>query len=306
MILSIFFIVGGAILLYWGAHELLRSSVQIALAFGLSPLVIGLTLVALATSLPEALTSVIAQVQDVSGDVALGNVLGSNIANIGLVLGVALLICPIQIPRKIKAIEMSILLVFSFVLALVMLKGFVGRWMGACFFVLACGYLLFEWIYGKNGEPIPKSKGALGKAILFFFLSVLALIFGAKGLVDGGVGLAHVLHVPERIIAVSVIAIGTSLPELVTVIVAAAHRKDSLILGNVVGSNILNLLFIVGLSALIRPIIFSHQLLMNDIPIMIGFAGVLWISMWRRTVLPRLIGAFYLLLYIGYLVFVMH
>ncbi|MCB1110637.1 MAG: sodium:calcium antiporter, partial [Chlamydiia bacterium] len=274
------------------------------LAAGVSPLVVGLTLVALATSFPEAMTSAIAQIKGVSGDVALGNVIGSNIANIGLVLGVALLICPVRIPRKIKTIEMPLLLIFSLFLGFIMLFGEIPRWMGVCFLLLACGYLLFEWLYGKNGEEVAKSQVSLSKAVIFFCLSLIALILGARGLVDGGVRLAFLLHVPERIIAVSVVAIGTSLPELVTVIVAATRKKEALILGNVVGSNILNILFIVGISAVIRPLFFTAPLLAFDIPIMVGFAGLLWISMWKRTVLPRFVGIFYIVLYIGYLVMV--
>ena len=304
MLVSVLFILGGALLLYWGAHQLIRSSVQIALAAGVSPLVIGLTLVALATSFPEAMTSAIAQMKGVSGDVALGNVLGSNIANIGLVLGVALLICPVRIPIKIKTIEMPLLLLLSLALGLIMFLGEISRWMGVCSLLLACGYLIFEWLYGKNGEAVAKSAASLKKALLFFCFSLVALIFGAKGLVEGGVELARILQVPERVIAVSVIAIGTSLPELATVILAAARKKEALILGNVVGSNILNLLFIVGLSAVIRPLIFTRPLLTFDVPIMVGLVGALWISMWRRNVLPRYVGAFYLILYIGYLVMV--
>lgn len=304
MLLAILFVIVGVLLLYWGAHQLLRASVQIALAAGVSPLVIGLTLVALATSFPEAMTSAIAQIEGISGDVALGNVIGSNIANIGLVLGVALLICPVRIPQKIKTLEMPFLLIFSLILGLIMFLGVIPRWIGVLFLLLACGYLIFEWLYGKNGEAVPKNQVSLKKAILFFCLSLLALILGAKGLVEGGVQLARLLQVPERVIAVSVIAIGTSLPELTTVILAATRKKEALILGNVLGSNILNILFIVGLSAVIRPLIFTVPLLSFDIPIMVGFAGVLWISMWRRNVLPRLVGAFYLALYIGYLVMV--
>ncbi|WP_420422258.1 calcium/sodium antiporter [Simkania sp.] len=304
MLLAILLVAFGVLLLYWGAHQLFRSSIQIALAAGVSPLVVGLTLVALATSFPEAMTSAIAQIKGVSGDVALGNVIGSNIANIGLVLGVALLICPIRIPQKIKRIEMPLVLIFSLLLGLIMFLGEIPRWIGVCFLVLACGYLIFEWLYGKNGEAASKNQASLQKAVIFFCLSLIALIFGARGLVDGGVELALLLHVPERVIAVSVVAIGTSLPELVTVILAAAHKKEALILGNVVGSNILNILFIVGLSAVIRPLIFTAPMLAFDIPIMVGFTGVLWISMWRRNVLPRFVGIFYLALYIGYLVMV--
>jgi len=304
MILAILLVLGGILFLFWGAHQLLRSSVQIALIMGISPLVIGLTLVAFATSLPEALTSIIAQIEKVPGDIALGNVLGSNIANIGLVLGVGLLICPVTIRKRVKTIEIPFLIILSFLLGAIMLKGFVGRWAGFWFLLGAIGYLVFEWIYGKNGEAVSKNSRPIGRLILFFFLGVLALILGAKGLVDGGVRLARELHVPERIIALSVIAIGTSLPELFTVILAAIKKKEDLILGNVVGSNILNLLLIVGISALIRPIIFTHFMLIYDVPIMIGFAGLLWISMWRCEKLHRLYGGLYLFLYVGYLVFV--
>lgn len=304
MLLAILFVVFGVLLLYWGAQQLLRSSIQIALAAGVSPLVVGLTLVALATSFPEAMTSAFAQIKGVSGDVALGNIIGSNIANIGLILGVALLISPVRIPQKIKTIEMSLLLIFSLLLGLTMFLGEIPRWIGACFLLLSCLYLVYEWLYGKNGEAIPKVQVSLKKAVIFFCLSLIALILGARGLVDGGVRLAFLLHMPERFIAVSVIAIGTSLPELVTVILAAAHKKDALVLGNVVGSNILNILFIVGLSAVIRPLIFTAPMLVFDMPVMVGMVGVLWISMWRKNVLSCLHGFFYLALYIGYLLMI--
>lgn len=296
--------VGGILLLFWGAHQLLRSSVQIALRMGMSPLVIGLTLVALATSLPEALTSAIAQIEGVSGDVALGNVVGSNIANIGLVLALGLLICPMSIRKQVKQVEMPLLISVSFFLGAFMLKGHLGWFVGLLLLLGAIAYLFFEWRYGKNGEAPQKNGRPMGRLVLFFLLSIVALILGAKGLVDGGVGLAKQFHVPERVIALSVIAIGTSLPELVTVIVAATQKKEALILGNVVGSNLLNLLLVIGISALIRPIIFTHYLLICDLPIMIGFSLLLWLSMWRRNKLSRFYGGLYLVLYVCYLVWI--
>ena len=240
----------GLIALLAGGDLLVRGAVGLAQRFGMSPMLIGLTLVGFGTSMPELLTSVQAALTGASG-IALGNVVGSNIANILLVLGLAAVIAPFaaQVER-----DVWIMGAVSLLCAGIILGGQIGFVTGAVLVGLLALYLIVALRGGGPAEmpidpPISRGKGVLVSAV-----GLALLLIGARALVSGAVGLASGLGVSQTVIGVTVVAIGTSLPELVTSVIAARKGQSALALGNVIGSNIFNVLGILGVTALVTPI----------------------------------------------------
>ena len=314
MVLSWLMILFGVILLYVGAELLVRSAVQIALHFKLSRLVIGLTVVALCTSAPEALVSIIAQLKEGAGDIALGNILGSNIANVGLVLGIYLLLRPCDVTHELKWQKMPLLFFVYLMVFLVMLGGTINRVEGAFLILVLALYILHQYtlpptkkqleeeIQIHEGEKRPPVKITL--QILGVISSVILLVLGTQSLIDGALKVATHYQISERIISISLIAFGTSLPELATAIVGAFRKEQEIIVGAVVGSNIFNPLLILPLATFIKPIVFSSKMLIIDFPLMVVFAIVLWVLMvLGNDRLSRVDGAILLFAYFSYIVF---
>lgn len=299
----------GMALLYWGAEFLIRGAVQLALNAGLPRLVVGLTIVSLSTSMPEAISSLVAQWSEGRGDIALGNVIGSNIANIGLIAGVAALIRPLPLNRLLQDREISLMVGITILLMILMSFGSLQRWQGGVLLLGLLGYILLQ-MKASRGEKVefeeeldheltPKEKG---KDILFIALGGLLLVAGGYALIQGAVFLAKTFGVSDRVIGLTLVALGTSLPELATSIVAILKGETDISIGNVVGSNVFNILFVTGGVAAIRPVIFSPQLLHVDALVMLVFSLALWGLVWRQTVLARWRGGVLLGAYAGYVV----
>jgi len=255
-LLSFLFLVGGFVLLCLGAEFLLRGSVRVARRFGLSDLVIGATLVALGTSAPELFVSVAASFHGHPA-MALGNVAGSNLCNVFLVLGAAALFSPIPVLRKRHLPMAGILFGISLlVLALALWGRALGRVDGVLLLLLLVFWTLFSLKApsASVGEEIPRVKTSMAVAALLTLGGLFLLWLGSKWTVKGAVALAVWLGVQERVVAVSVVALGTSLPELATSLLASFRKSPDIALGNVVGSNIFNLLCILGAAALAAPI----------------------------------------------------
>lgn len=306
----------GLVLLYYGAEWLVKGSGELALRVGISPLVVGLTVVAFGTSAPELLVSVSANMKTPpQGDIALGNVVGSNICNLALVLGIAALIRPFSIHKQVLKREMPILLVATGAFVVMLLDGNIARWEGA---VLALGVVLYTvssiW-RGKKGEEVDididlseeeiaalKSggKALLLKDLAFIVIGLAALVYGADRLVLGGSNIAAALGVPAAVIALTLVAFGTSLPEVATVVVAALKGEGDLVVGNAVGSCIFNLLAVIGITATIAPLA-SGSLQMVDLMVMSGVTLLLFPFMLTRVALSRMEGG---ILVGGYLVYV--
>ncbi|GHC58670.1 calcium/sodium antiporter [Roseibacillus persicicus] len=306
----------GLVLLYYGAEWLVKGSGELALRMGISPLIVGLTVVAFGTSAPELLVSVSANMKDPpQGDIALGNVVGSNICNLALVLGIAALMRPFSIHKQVLQREMPILLIATGVFVVMLLDGHVARWEGA---LLALGVVLYTvssiW-RGKKGEDVDididlseeeiaalKSGGKilLLKDLALIAVGLAALVFGANRLVAGGSNIALELGVPAAVIALTLVAFGTSLPEVATVVVAALKGEGDLVVGNAVGSCIFNLLAVVGITASIAPLA-AGSLEMTDLAVMTGVTVLLFPFMLTRRALSRLEGG---ILLGGYLVYV--
>ncbi len=310
MTIAILFIIGGATALYLGAEMLVRGASRIAISLGIPTLVVGLTIVSIITSFPEGVASLIAQIRG-DDDIAAANVIGSNIANVGLIIGMAGLISPLSISTHIRNIDTPIMISTLILLLLLMLPGEINRLSGALLITLLIAYVIYRI---KTGEQTleeekltklkPKSSSKLqeyGWDATLVIVGMLFLILGGHIFVTGSVTLAKLLSISERVIGLTLVAIGTSLPELATTVVATYRKHTDLAVGNVVGSNIFNSLFIIGFVSLIKPITFTTTLLSYDGLIMVGFSLFFWLLMWTGNTIPRLGSALLLICYGTYL-----
>lgn len=263
MTTDILFLIGGVILLYAGAEGLVRGAASAAARLGLTPLVIGLTVVAFGTSAPELVVSVGAALED-QGSIAIGNVVGSNIGNIALILGLAALISPPRVQAQIIRFDVPIVIGTSVVVSGMLWNGLVGRLEGGILFGGLIVYIALSlWIAQREKEPIlqeyeeaaPRRSRSPALDIVLIVGGLLLLVLGARAMVSGAVSIAEGLGISQTVIGLTIVAIGTSLPELATSILAAARGEGDIAVGNVVGSNIFNLLGILGLSALARPLV---------------------------------------------------
>ncbi len=288
----------GLVLLFFGAEWLVKGSAELALKMGISPLVVGLTVVAFGTSSPELLASLEANLKDPpQGGLALGNVIGSNICNIGLVLGLTALFRPLVIHKQVVKRDMPILLVSSVLFIFFLRDGVIARWEGGIFTAGVILYTAMSLILskreGKTSEEMSEKEiqeaiqVGVKNVIFNIVLIVVGLLFLLKGagfLVNSGVSIAQALGVPEAIIGLSMIAFGTSVPELATSIAAVRKGEVDIITGNAIGSCVFNLLAVVGIVALISPII-SNGVSHVDLTVMIGVTlAVMICGIWRRVI----------------------
>ncbi len=309
--LDTIYIVVGVVLLYIGGESLIRGAYRAAIRAGVTALTAGLIIVSFATSMPEAAASVAAQIKGNLGDLALGNVIGSNIANVGLILGITALICPVKIAPVMGSREMPIMLLALVVLMLLMLDGYLTRGNGIVLLCLLALYLVAQvWIGKIEHQPHLKGetreKGTMWLYLWDFWLIVgglAALAIGGYSMVQGGVGIATRLGLSERVVGLTIVAVGSSLPELTTTIIASLRKQSDIALGNVIGSNVFNALFIVGIASLIRPIRFTHDLMIIDAPVMLFLSLILWAITILAKRVGRLSGAALVILYVAYIVF---
>jgi cation:H+ antiporter len=282
--MSILFIFLGLGLLVIGGDFLVRAAVGLSLKLKLSKMIIGLTVVSFVTSAPELLVSVQAAIDGFS-DISLGNVIGSNIANIGLVLGVTAIITPLSIDKYFYKFNWPVMMLLSIGLYFILKSGNeISTLEGVALVAILIIYLVL--LIGRaNKRPISDASqmvdGQLAvvsnfKIIMWLLIGVIALYFGSRWLVEGAVALASSLGVSERVISITVIAVGTSVPELAASVIAALKKEKALSLGNLIGSNIFNIASVLGITAIIQPIaVKSQELFTNDMWWMLGFAGVL-------------------------------
>jgi cation:H+ antiporter len=310
MTLAIVSILGGLVLLGLGAEGLVRGSSSIALRLGVTPVVIGLTIVAFGTGSPEMIVSLQAALAG-SSDLALGNVVGSNIANIALILGCAALARPLHVRSALLWREVPVMVFVTLLLVVLSRDGELGRLDGA---ILTAGAIIYTVgayfasrrdrdprVAAEFAQELPQVQPGTGRAIALVIAGFAGLLIGAHVLVDGAVVIAQSLGMSEVVIGLTVIAIGTSLPELATSVVAALRNDADVAFGNVLGSNILNILLILGVVAMIRPIS-TLGLRTLDLWAMIGSAILLYPLLLRGRILDRWDGAVLLLGYGTYLV----
>lgn len=298
-----FLIVLGFVLLIAGGNLLVDGSVAVARKLNVSPLLIGLVLVGFGTSTPELLTSLVAAYRGVPG-IAVGNVIGSNIANILLVLGVAAFLRPVAVQKKSFARDGLFLILSTGVLVMALLWGVIGALSG----MIMCATLVFYVVFSYRTEKKNRVKACdknikTSKSLLLSFakavIGILLTLYGARLLVENASLLAKAWGVSEKIIGLTVVAVGTSLPELVTSVVASLKNQSALAFGNVVGSNIYNALFILGVTALFLPVFVPPNVLV-DILVM-ALATGLMLVFGRSGCLSRKVGTLFLALYVAYI-----
>lgn len=310
------FLLLGSLLLYLGGEALVKGSVSLALKLRISTLVIGMTIVSFATSAPELLVSLGAALKGYT-DITFGNVIGSNIANIALVLGLAAVLFRLNISLQTKKISFPFLLLSSIVFGIMLyFCNGISFWVGVVFVIslVIFATLLIRQSRQENLQTAidkdellaEESQPPIYKSSSFIIVGIVLLKFGADYFVDGAIALAKVFSVSDRVIAVTVIAIGTSIPELATTIIAALKKEESLAVGNLIGSNIFNILAVLGLTALIKDIpLVDEQLFRTDYLIMMGitiFLGV-FIYLFSKNKISRTEGILFLAVYIAYIIY---
>jgi cation:H+ antiporter len=284
MTIALVYLVIGLVLLYFGAEGLVRGSSSLALRWGLSPLVVGLTVVAFGTSSPELVVSLKAALNG-QGAISVGNVVGSNICNIGLILGLSALITPIATSSQIIRIDIPIMIGVTLVSLVFLANESISFLEGAALFSLLIVYIVFSIYLARRSkgdaleqeftEEVRISKQGVALDLLMVAGGLALLVFGARYLVDGAVIIARSFGWSDALIGLTIVAVGTSLPELATSLLAAIKKEADIAVGNIVGSNIFNLLGILGISAMVTPLK-AEGIDWLDLAVMTGFAVLLW------------------------------
>ena len=316
MTLSIaLFLVFGLIIMIWGAELLVRGASRLATAVGISPLVVGLTVVAFGTSSPELAVSVMSAFKG-QADLALGNVVGSNIFNVLLILGISALIVPLIVAQQLVRFDVPVMIAASIVILLMGMDGTIGRIDGVFLFAGVVAYTVFlirqsrreesaevkaeyEAEFGDKGTP------SILKNVGLIVVGLAGLMLGSKWLVDSAVSIAEAFGVSELVIGLTIVAAGTSMPEVATSVMAAIKGERDIAVGNVVGPNIFNILCVLRLSSTVAPsgITVSDAALRFDIPVMIAVAVACLPIFFAGYRISRFNGAAFLFFYIAYLVY---
>ena len=307
LIQSIYFVVGLAGLLV-GAEWLVRGAASIATAAGVRPLVIGLTIVALGTSSPELAVSVLAALQGRS-DVAIGNIVGSNIANLGLILGVTAVIKPLAMQQTVVVREIPIMIAAALIASIMAYDGSISRLDGSLLLLCFVTYTIAMLRTARGLPEIPlevavptaEDRPPLIRHIGFVVIGLIALVIGGRLLVNAAVATATAMGVSDMVIGLTVVAIGTSLPEMATSVMAALRGHADLAVGNVIGSNILNIFAILGATAVIHPMGARAAIFNLEIPMMVAFSVALLPLASRGMKLVRWEGAALLMAYAAFL-----
>lgn len=288
--------------LFAGGEFLVRGSVAMAQRYAISPLLIGLTVVGFGTSTPELLVSVDAAWRGLP-DIALGNVVGSNIANILLIVGVSALVWPIAVSGATLRRDLAVMVAAALALLPFFFLGWLSRYAGALLVAGLATYLVVAYRAGR-AQPEPQAEEAprltAGRALGLVGIGLVALIVGARLLVDGSVAIARDFGISEAFIGLTIVAVGTSLPELATSLIAALRRQSEIAIGNVVGSNIFNILGILGVTALVAPVPVAPRFFAFDLPVMIAASLALAAILLLRPRIGRALGFVLLFAYAAY------
>jgi len=302
----IYLFLGLAVMIASG-NWLVSGSVQLARHFKISTLVVGLTIVAYVTATPEIFISVKAAI-DGSPDMALGNVIGSNIANIGCILAVVALICPIPIRNRAIGFDLMMMFLVTFLLLLFGYNGMIGFWEGICLLTIVIAYTAWSIVKSRKTSASTETVKPTIKplqAVFMILVSIVGLYFAADWFVSGARSVALQWGVSERVIGISVVAVGTSMPELMTSLIAAFKKEADLSVGNIIGSNIFNVTGVLGLTATISPLkIADHALFVSDMIWLFGISIALLLFMipLSKGRITRWEGAWLLLLFAVYMI----
>ena len=306
--IDILFFLAGLVILYFGAYWLVKGASRLAITLNVQPVIVGLTVVAFGTSLPEFVVSFIGAMRELP-DIALGNIVGSNIVNIGLIIGLSAIIFPLSVHMKLLKFEVPFMIFAAFLLFIFSINGTVSRMDSILFAVIFSGYIGYTIRAAKGETPdvageykeFLRGRDSVKKDIALIIAGLAVLIAGAEILLISAVSIARAMGISELIIGMTIVAVGTSLPELATSAVAAFKRESDISIGNIVGSNIFNILFILGVTGIIRPVSVHPEAWRLHMPVMVFFSLLLFIFMKTGNVISRAEGAVMVLLYISYI-----
>lgn len=304
-------LVGGLVILLLGGDFLVRGAVALARKIGVSPLVIGLTVVAFGTSAPELIVSVEAALNGVPG-IAIGNVVGSNIANVLLVLGAPAIVFPIVCQSPSLNRDVLVMIAASLLFIAFCLGGTLVAWQGTILVILLVVFLVHSYVserddghgdeeYGEEFEGVGAFPQSMLVFVGFIVVGLAGLLFGSHILIDGAVGIARVWGVSEAVIGLTLVAFGTSLPELATTIIAAIRKHGGIAVGNVVGSNMFNILGVIGITSMVVPVPVPDQMLRFDVWVMIAASLLLLPFAFRQIPIGRVVGVMFSVAYIGFI-----
>jgi cation:H+ antiporter len=309
--LDVLLLVGGIGVLFFGAEWLVRGAARLAASLGVSPIVVGLTVVSFGTSAPELVVCSMAAFRG-NPDLAVGNVMGSNLANIGLILGLTAMIKPLDVAARVVWREVPLMLVATAALYPLAWDGGLSRLDGGILLLGLAAYLLF--VFRSVGEEAPEilheyedfmeasthaDKGVPWKDVLLVLAGSGGLMLGGWAIVDGAMAVGNALGVSQVVIGLTVVAVGTSLPELATSLVATLRKEADIAVGNIIGSNIFNVAAILGTASLIQPIAFAPSVLRRELPAVLGISCLVFPVIWTGRKIRRWEGAMLLAAYVG-------
>lgn len=304
MVVNVFLLILGVLLLYFGSEWMVKGSSSLALTLMVRPIIAGLTVVAFATSAPELLVSIIAAFRGSSG-VSIGNILGSNVANIGLVLGLSAIARPLPIDKKLIKRELPYMAIVSALFWIFCADGDIGRFDGLFLFIAFVLFMVWSVFTAKDkdiiGEDIKEKKGLL-LCIFLIITGMAGLLLGANLVVKSAIYIAREFGISEIFIGLSIVAIGTSLPELATSVVAGIKGEHDISIGNVVGSNIFNICLVIGAVGLLNPMGVDKRLNKFEFPVMLIISLILFSFSFLKERLSRLAGVFFVLSYGFYVI----
>lgn len=306
MLLNIFIFVIGMVFMIKGADYFVKGASSIATKFKIPPIVIGLTIVAMGTSAPEASVSIGSALKGSTG-VAIGNVLGSNIINILVILGLTSVICALRLEKNSVKYEIPFVV---FLTVFLCVYGYYFEVLSRFFGLILLGFFVLFFVYlfkntkidAQNSSSNNEEKFNFPLTLLFIVGGIAALIFGSEWSVNSAINIAHTLNISERIIGLTIVALGTSLPELVTSTVAAVRKQPEIAVGNIIGSNVFNILFVLGLTCIIYPVPFDKMFVFDGLAAIISAVLLFAFTCFDRK-LTRWEGILFLLLYSGYLAY---
>ena len=310
LLTQVFFLALGFVLLVKGADWFVEGAASIADKFGIPQIVIGLTIVAMGTSAPEAAVSISAALKG-SAEITIGNVVGSNILNIFIILGLTSIIHAVAVQKTTVFYEIPMVIGITVLLAVMGLQNnVVGRLEGVVLMGCMVVYMMYLLRLAKRGvvenEELDEfaEKAPMGKLIILVIVGVVAIVWGSDIAVNAATSIARIFGMSERFIGLTIVALGTSLPELVTSVTAATKGNSDIAVGNIVGSNLFNIMFVVGITAIITPVVYAPAFRIDSL-VAIAAAVLLWVCVFRGKVLNRLHGILMLACYGGYFAYLM-
>ena len=314
---EILLFLGGVGVLYYGAEWLVRGSARLASSLGVSPIVVGLTVVSMGTSAPELWISVVASLGG-SPDLALGNVMGSNLANLGLVLGISAIVRPLRVSTQVVTREVSVMFFITAALLPLIWNEHIGRIEGLFLVAMLVAYLAYVLRAAKTedtdapgeheestDEGIGFSSRTIARDVAFILVGIAGLVLGAFAIRESAVALAEAMGISELVIGVTLVSIGTSLPELATCAVAAWRREADIAVGNILGSNVFNIAGVLGVTSLVAPLDFDAEVLRLQFPAVMVITVLMVPIVRHRLVIRRREGVLLLSTYLALLAFVL-